>query len=414
VQVPADWLAIIGDRSENILVSHWPAAFWSALAVQLATLAAAAARIGGRSGRLLWAGLAAGLLGLAATWVLGDLAASLLVLQLQLWRILWITVLLANAGLALLALGRDGGEPRGVGGYALPLLVLAHALAGVPVLALAVLAAAGAAALLQWRGRLRPAASAAAALWAVAIAAILAQAAMVAMAALAFAGGRPAGASVPFQVWQAPFDILAMAVLAGLILARGRLDLRPGPALAAAGLLLVLACVLWDQRPPAQRQAEQAGAAPALARALASRPGEVFWVGGDTEPWIWLDRPSWTSSMQGAGVVFSPVLARLTDGRTRRAQEAGLLSPEARTPFRTTPPVPLQPDPARVRRFCAAPDAPAWLVVPDLAPGSPVRRLATAAWRPPVPTFQPTFAGRVLSWRGGRVFFAIPCAPAGR
>lgn len=407
--VPSAWVEIIATRSDIILPSHWPAAFWSAQAVHAVTIALAARRSDPRTARLLWSGLVVGAGGLAVGWTLGDHWPLLLIMQLQPWRALWVMTLLAGAGLALIGL-----ERRREGGLtpALPMLIGAWAFADRPLVALLLLAAALLVEIQQARGRaMGPAVVRAT--WLVVLVLILAQAALVISVIAAIGAHRPAGAEVPLQVWGAAVDALAMALVCGLLSAARRPAVGARALLAGALALLVLAGATWDRRSSAQRDLERPSVGQRLRRIMAGRPGEVLWVEGDIQPWLWLDRPSWVSSMQGAGVVFSRPLAQLWDERTRRAVDAGLMSSASRAPFQALAPRSPAPTPAQLDRFCAAADAPAWIVLPGSGREAALAAGAVAVWRPPHPTYRLSFAGRNLSWDGGSQLFVLACRGAG-
>jgi hypothetical protein len=265
------------------------------------------------------------------------------------------------------------------------------------------------------RGRRAPGPAVVRAAWLVILSLILAQAALVIYVIATVGAGRPAGADVPLQVWGAAVDALAVALLAGLLSAARWPALGGRAMLAGALALLVVAGATWDRRSAAQRDIERPSVGQPLWRVMAGRPGEVLWVEGDIEPWLWLDRPAWVSSLHGAGVVFSRPLAQLWDERTRRAVDAGLMNPASRAPFQALALRAPAPTPAQLARFCAAADAPAWIVLPWATRDAALARSAVAVWRPPHPTYRLSFAGRSLSWDGGSELFVLPChgAPSG-
>jgi hypothetical protein len=94
-------------RNGFLFLTQWPPAAWYGAALPVTTLAMAALLVAGRLSVIAMAALAVAGASLVAAFVLGDLLGSLLILQLQLWRALWIVQVLAT-----LSSGRPGGATR--------------------------------------------------------------------------------------------------------------------------------------------------------------------------------------------------------------------------------------------------------------------------------------------------------------
>lgn len=157
--------------------------------------------------------------------------------------------------------------------------------------------------------------------------------------------------------------VLPLVAFAGLLWARASRNL---PARIVLGAALVLALVaFWDERTDTARRIEARVAPPGLVEAVAQRPGAVLWLDGEAQAWLLLGRPNWITNLQGASIVFSPDLAEVWADRMNRLVESGLASEGDRAPFHPAGPRrPDDPPPAALATLCAAPDAPAWIVVP--------------------------------------------------
>ena len=140
----------------------------------------------------------------------------------------------------------------------------------------------------------------------------------------------------------------------------------PRPALvgAAAGLA-ILALATWNGGSAFNRALATNEHPPELERMVASRPGEVLWVGESQAPWVWLGRPNWVSYLHGAGNVFSRPLTMIWRDRILALLDVGWIEPSVFTRWMSnaSPEKPL-PDFTREKivRICARPDAPAWIL----------------------------------------------------
>src|SRR5439155_7390355 len=113
------WMRIIAARSPQVLPTLWPLSSWGPIAVHAATLVLAAQLADARLRRLILAALIVA----AAGTALAAAAPSVLVVQLQPWRALWLVGVLAAALFPFCAAGlwTRGGATR----LALALLALA-------------------------------------------------------------------------------------------------------------------------------------------------------------------------------------------------------------------------------------------------------------------------------------------------
>jgi len=399
-----DWRLVVEARSPHIFPSLWKLEGWGRFAVQAATLGASAALMRGTARNLMLAALVGGVGGILFALAFGDGLSLVLVLQAQTWRTLWLTAVLAAAGLAVCILEAHG---RGLGAQAaLGLLVLGWLQidSGWPALLFAGLAVAALVA-----DRWAPPASRMVRLaaWsAMGLVAVTWAGAQVGLVAPLFPT-RPADSNHLWGViWNTGLPSLAVAATASAWAFRPTFR-PPLAALAAGGAVLVVAAgLLWDRRAPYERFVEGYRAQD-LQRMLAARPGEVLWLSDDLEPWFVLHRASWVSRTQAAGVVFSRPLAQQMRNRTYRLRMSGFAGDNWRTLYSYLP-RPLPPK-AKVEAFCRAPDAPAWVVTP-YAPGKVAPpALGATLWAAPVAQVRVMGTTTARSWSVVRVYAVTPC-----
>lgn len=398
------WRAVVEARSPFLFPSLWSIETWGRLAVHACTLAAGAWLLEGAARRLAWGALIAGLAGVAVVALLGDRLSLLLFLQVQTWRALQPVAVLAAACLTLLCAELPRRGPSGLLGLAF--LGAAWMFRDVGSLGL-ILAPLGLLFVIIG-DRLafsRPALASGAAI------------ALLAVAALAYAALRglalertliAAPQAWPFVlgvVWSSDLPGLAVAVGVGVWLARGWPAPAPAIRWTLAIVVALLVAPLWDARSDFVRQRD-AGRDPALVAMTASRPGAVLWLAGDVEPWALMGRPSWSSKVQSAGVVFSRPLALALWDRAERLKAAGLAGEDWIRPLTLEASRPPPPRLARVRAFCAAPDAPAWIVWPRWSRVSLEAGLGARDWAPAAPFVHPVRGG----WLTASRYAVIPCA----
>jgi hypothetical protein len=405
------WRAVVSARSPILLPSLWPLETWNRLAVHACTLAAGAFLLSGAPRRLALGALIAGLLGVAVTAVLGDGLSLLLFLQVQAWRMLEPMAVLAAVSLALLCVELPRRGPSGLLGLAF--LVAAWIFREVGALGLSLGPVGLLLVLVGDKMRYsRPALFRAVAIGLLAVSVIFYGA--LRGVALANALGRLPEAW-PFSqgyVWSSDLPGLAIALVVGLGLARGWTAPSAPIRIAAVAVIGLLVAVLWDDRSAYVRHRDE-GRDPALVALTASRPGAVLWITGDVEPWQLMGRPTWSSKEQSAGVVFSRALALTLRDRAERLQAAGLAGQDwMRTQTVAAQRMP-QPKPVNVLAFCAATDAPAWIVRPlweDEGPLDPALKAST--WTPKAPYALELTDTSGSAWRTAKRYAVIPCAGA--
>lgn len=407
--IDSEWRAVLDAKSPILFPSLWPAESWGRIAIQAVTLVIAATLVEGRARLILLSGLVVGACGLAATLLAGDRWASLLVVQAQPWRMLWLTVVLATAALAICAmvLHRRGPAFRIV----LALLTLGWILnddvivtSGAAGLALAVF-------LMARRETIRFSAGLALIAWALVGVMIAMKIGLQASAIASILRDRAPGSNV------GPGMVRNCAVLLPLVALGWFLRERFGPrsiASAAMGLALsFVALAALDDRSGFQKAVERGQALPGLSSRIASRPGEVLWIGGGPEAWLLLGRPNWITSMQGASVVFSRPLAMIWSERVRRLLALTLATPSDYNAFATqlTDPLPrLTSD--SVDRLCTAADAPAWIVAPLETPLEPSLDARATVFRMPEPEAKLVIGETGFSWRSIDAYALLACRSA--
>ena len=397
------WRAVVETRSPIVFPSQWPIETWGLMALHACTLAAGAVLLRGAPRRLALGALIAGVLGVVVTALLGEGLSLVLFLQLQAWRMLQPMAVLALACLAVLTVELPRRGPSGL--CALALLGLAWMFRNAGGLTLAA-APAGLLCVL-WEDRMRF--SRPKLVGAVALSLLATAAAVYGALRVIYLANlqKDMPASWPFSLgyaWSSELPTLAVVIIVGVWLAR---DWKPPAAavrIAAVAVVGVLALTLWDDRSPSVRERDR-GPDPALIAMTAARPGAVLWMLGDIEPWVLMQRPSWSSRVQTAGVVFSRDLSLEMRARADRLKVTGLVKDDWMSPPQreTAPPPP--PSLASVRAFCARGDAPAWIVWARWTNAKLDPGLQARDWTPKAPFIQLTRNG----WLKADRYAVIPC-----
>ncbi len=404
-----DWRAVVEARSAVLFPTFWKAEAWSRMAAQACSVAAGAVLLKGAPRRLALGALIAGVGGVAAVEILADRLSLLLFLQVQTWRMLQPMAMLSTICLALLAIELPRRGPAGWLG--LSLLALAWLFRDFGDLGL-IFAPVGLLFVLLGDklpfSRPKPFIGIAIGLLALSIAFYSALRTVGLSMALSHMP-----AAWPFSqglVWNSAAPGLVIAAGAAVWIARGWR--APGPGLAMLAVLVIggLAALTWDDRSNYVRHRDE-GRDPALVALTSSRPGEVLWLAGDMEPWELIGRPSWASKVQSAGVVFSRPLAMKLRDRVGRLQAAGFVGEDWMRPLSVDPSRPPAPRLDQVRAFCAAKDAPAWIVWPRWTPAVLDEGLKARDWSPKAP-YVLELVGNIggNSWLTATRYAVIPCA----
>lgn len=389
-----------------IYPARWSADTWAAIALQIVTVLAAARTFTGEHRRLLVATAVVAVAGVAAATILGEWAGSLLILQVQPWRPLWL--LSATAAMTMpivaVALWRAGPVER------LALACLAVAWFAESAALRSGATAVGAALLVARPQALATQLILKAAWLAVALVGLVWCAQRVrAVIELGAAPGSAGHLVLLFSgdVWR---PLAVAAVVAWLIAGRPRVGPVPLGALA-----LVLVALAWrggDARSPLMRRLEAWRPDPALATALADLPGEVLWLrAGVLEPWVLAGRPNWISAIQGSSMLFSGDLATLWTARIDRLIAARLGDESDRAPnLAMAERRDLTPSLADIAAFCAAPDAPVMLFAPLDGGFKPPATLPYGIYRMPAPRVDVADGpDGAPAWSESRSIATIPC-----
>ena len=404
------WQALLVERHPYLFPTLWPLDTFARTILSVATIYIAGRFASGPPKRLLLGAALVGPLGILASAIFGDGMSVLLVEQMQLWRLEWLTSTIGAASLALCVLHL---WPRGhFARLALALLCLGWTLD--PDRAVA--AAAGALAVLLVELDRRAAFRVDARVTSLLLALLASALVGVKGAQLVDLAGSGAAAAHPVLAALSNVHAVAVPVLAIAMLTVGR-GRTPRPALAATLLLAALGLGLfWDARSPRQRALEERAPVDTLLALVAAYPGAVLWPGG-AEPWYLLGRPSWAYQVQGAGGVFSRRLTFLFHDRMTALVAAGLAPATVLAPFKpaqtfASP----QLTQGGVAAICARADAPAWIVMP-LPPGlSPPAGVVAHAWRPPWPSPTVRLVDGAPVWQDIQGYTVLACAeqPASR
>ena len=382
VTMDPEWRELLMRRSVHLFPTRWAASEYANLFVQASTIAIAARLVTPAARIVLLAILVAGLGAASAACLFGDGMHSLLFIQAQLWRSVWLISLTASASFALCVVAFARRDDAG----RLTLALLAASWVLVETVWPASVCVALALALQVDHGLLssRVRRFHVLAIGSGAAAAILAWN-LVGIVALARYWTAPSAGPMPSfeELWHLHLQTMPLLLLAAawtLSPPRGWVSpshgMAVGAAICAAGLVAVGA-LSWDRRDRARLALDAPQIVPGLAALTAGRSPEIFWVDGGSESWIALGRPQWLSHLQAVGIGFSRPLALEWQRRADIALAHGLVRPSV--VHRAVAGDPLTMTEAGVRAFCALPGAPGAIVLPPEAPVLP--GLAGLSWR---------------------------------
>ena len=407
VIVDPAWKAVLVDRNPQLFPTLWPEGWLGRMAVRIATLLLGASLAPPRVRNLYLVTCAVGLVGFGTAYWLTARWPIVILVQAQTWRTMWLVFALATiaAATCTIELWRLGPAGR----IALALLALGWVFADQDLSAILFAAAAIGSrfALNEQSDVLSKRATTILLVSAAFIGAVGLIKTEVGIAGLI----GDARADVALSILNLNWDYTPLAFLAGCFGLMWRHQLQNWRLAGILACTVVLAGATWDRRSDETLTFDAGVAVPDLVRRVATKEGEVFWLGGTRESWLWLHRPQWLSGIQGAGLVFSRQLALRYHDRAQRAVEAGLDNGGILNPWADRLEDLTQLDVGKVKAFCSVADAPAWIIAPVHLDREAANRLGATSWTAPVSKLSPKIEpeGKV-TWQPVSDYSVIPCA----
>ncbi len=102
IAMPAQWMNAVEQRSPWLFIAHWGSEDWNVAATAILGCALVATRVPHDLRRLFVSASVTAIVGIVVAIVGGDLFNSVLILQIQPWRSVWIAEVVAVAGAGLL------------------------------------------------------------------------------------------------------------------------------------------------------------------------------------------------------------------------------------------------------------------------------------------------------------------------
>ncbi|MEO8300433.1 MAG: hypothetical protein ABI608_01495 [Rhizomicrobium sp.] len=248
--IDPEWFAVINVRSSHLLLTNWPAESFAQVFGVVAWAVAALFLAGPSHRRFLAAALMVGVGGLVCTYLGGDIAHNLLVVEIQSWRSIWLLQLVSRV-------------------Y-------------VPLVLMALLARTS---LDSFR-------------WAT-----LLTVGLILAASVTRLVRNPHSAD--FTLSSLALVVAALAVMAVHLLLAEQKYRRIALVSVIAGFALIpVALSRWDVRSPWTRYVDSPEPPPKDITTLLPAGASVYWEGGIEMLWLRLKRPSYFSCEQGTGAVF--------------------------------------------------------------------------------------------------------------
>lgn len=400
-----EWRSVVEQRNAYLFPSLWRASDWSRFALTMAMTLAAATTLQGWRRALMLSAAVAGLIGVGLTSLGGDLLGSVLLIQLQLYRTMWLLGVFAYLGAGFLlvrlwALPEDG---RAI--VALLAFGTFVTLTVAPVIGAVLVTGGLGFALLRLHGRARPLPAGARPL-PVVLAALLGLGVLVHRIISTFdkaeALATIEGASAHILTTVSVVEVTVIAV--GVMLLAGWRPAAAARALPAAALVVLIASLLaWDRRDAWPHAVlVQPATAPAWTLPTAT---QVFWENDVVGPWLILRQPSYVSVAQGAGIAFVRDTALAFQQRIALVQP--LMQIEMLDIYRRQAAAhgALQAlDRAALTRACAGDTALGAMVLSRAVEGA-----YTAVWDPPAPFYDTWMAQRGIAQVPVRRYYLYRC-----
>lgn len=415
----AEWFGVLERRGALVLTSQWTPSDFARIMVQSVTMLVCIPHLPTHLRPLFRTLVALAVVSVLLTWLGADVFKSVLLTQVQPWRVLWLVALLAPVALYLLLDGTlassrplDGstqpsshaGLYRTAGtlllGIAWLVLDLSQssawlALAGGLLLTFGRSTATTASCALRGRSVLLLTTLG---LW-------LAFAGLEVWIAFEVVGSHPDSAAR--WSWQGitttglPRSALLLLIVVAMRRRPSTLPIAPGRLTAAAVVFLVTALALFDQRSDLARRTDEA-LEMRRSHPADSLRGAVLWLASDIETWGLLGAPTWGGNFQGISKVFDRTLAIRWEHRTKLLDSITSGGDTRRPDL-----VVLQVNSQVRRAVCTWPDGPSEIVVPIGDVGNDV---AYQVFEPGAPNFIPP-AVRGGPWRRIDRYARISCGP---
>ena len=300
----SEWLGVVEQRNIFLFPALWRPMDWGRVATTAATAVAGAAILSGWRRRLVLAGTLAGLGGIAATYLGADVLHNAFVIQIQIWRTLWLLQVFAYLGAGILFVQLWQLKEDGFGLIALIVFSWLASIMLDPGASVAIAVCTLTLAVTRLRGNLKPLPS-----FTTITGVTLAGLAMgfLVICRLIMLKGWLAAVPDAAALWGnfGTITVVEAAAMAAVAVALYRL--QPGVArvaLPVAALVLAMASVAaWDRRSPWTRVLAAEHSIAAFESALPP-DALVYWESDVRGPWLLLHRPSYFSRVQGSGVVF--------------------------------------------------------------------------------------------------------------
>jgi hypothetical protein len=370
------WLTPVNQRGPYLFLANWPIDDWGRAAVPLATLAIGALFLAERRARMLCqVTLCTALSGLLLSLVACDVAKLVLFTQLQPWRWQWLAVVIA--ALLIPAIVADGWRRSYVSKITLALLVAAWLFGSgefalvASLVAVATLALEKFSARSEWRLLLYGALAFA----------ILALANRIA-SNLLFLEVHFADPQIPLWVRETTVLVSDGSIPVALVLLAAWLanHVRGRAPLAIFAVLVAGTCVTLF--PDAWRRWTQQQFPATLSaqftpwKDLIPAGSNVFWSESPLSTWVLLDRPSYISAAQTAGILFSRASAMEL---VRRAEALrAVVPPQAYLSF-SGDGATIGPSLLQLDRACATGEF-EFLVTSARLPWHPIAHLPRTVW----------------------------------
>lgn len=361
------WYAISDARGPHVFLHNWDSGNWSRVALTLALLLSTSRLADDPLRHVTWATALAIACGLGVAWIGGEISHNVLLIQLQTWRVLWLGMVLAALSAAWLAwhfwrIQRDWIPMLGFlsawllrdssGGW-VALLTLAYCL--LPAV---------------WTGRF--------AKWAQVFALGLLSVAvinLIAVNSLSSLNDLMPGSDQP---WYTRLSWLALALgftTLGLVLFWRESSVFRFAAVMSAVTGTVLAVGGWDHRTIADHWTDRNLTEQARLQAMIPPSAVVYWADSLLHTWFFLQRSSYMSGLQIAGVIFHEGTALEGQRRSLALKPLGVQDSLVTFPRhqRSTASQDLAKlRPAGLAQVCADP-ALDWIVIQQEFPGAATR-----------------------------------------